>query len=208
MKSHPFPLTAFKTWLEAQGRATTTITNYASLIRGVLRSPEEATRLLDDPELAREAFAWADAELPRGSRHVLRAAARALDAFLKAHGKAGFDPAFHGGAPKIDPFENHPLTPLLRQLTEDSEPTLPLHRIPNLKWKHVQKHWNGGYGVLDPVWGRMYRVPHALLIEINKWVMGGNPKHDKEVQELPFIPREPLSKFPMPSAMLRKLSCA
>jgi hypothetical protein len=209
MTKPPITLLSFKVWLAREGKSPRTVQNYAGHIRAVLHTPEEAIVLLSDPDRAREVFTQADRALPRSSRHVFRAAVRALDAFLKFQKQVTFEPVFLGDESKIDPFANHPLTPLLRRLTEDSQPTLPLHRIPNLKWKHVQKHWTrGGLGILDPVWGRMFEIPRDLLIDINKWVTGNEtPLMTGPILELPFIPREPLSQIPMPSAMLRKLAC-
>jgi hypothetical protein len=94
----------------------------------------------------------------------------------------------------------HPLIPALEAIARDGN--LPLKRIPFLRWGNVKGAERGFLYVFDQGWNRMYEVPRAIVIQIMDWAKGeGQLTHDH-----PLVPKEPLSRSPMPAGMLKRLA--
>lgn len=204
------PLTPFKRWLENQGKSPRTVEAYASQVRTVLRTPEEAKELCSDPQRGQEAILAADAALLPTSRGAFRAALRAFDLWLLELGRESILPTFSDGRHREGGGKTALgsllfLAPLLREIEEKVNPDMPWCRLAELKWKHVQGT-GGPESVLirDPGWSRSYTAPKAPMIQINMWAGNGN----RAEPEQPIIPREPGSTYPLPAAILRKLSRA
>jgi len=169
-----------------------------SRLRGVFPTPQEGERLLADSEQLQQAILQQDELLTCASRQAFRAAIRAFSRFLTANGRPMALPEFQDHRRDRE----HPLIPALEMVAQDG--SLPLKRIPFIRWGNVKAGERGRVRVFDQGWNRMYEVPFDILRQINTWAKGegeGQLTHDH-----PLIPKEPLSRSPMPASMLKRLA--
>lgn len=195
-------LTTFESWLIQHGRSPATARRYEIFARSVFRTEEVARGLLQSPEEGGTAILLHEAALTSAQRSPFRAAIRALDVFLTERGHSSICPKFPDArmTPPSPPQE-HSLSPLLARLARES--MIPWSVVEGLKWKHVRGTPASAFWFVDdPGDHRGYRAPSDLLIQLNLWAGGGQ----KPPLNTPLVPREPLSLFPMPAAMLRSLA--
>ncbi len=192
-------------WLADNGRTMGTADVYVKRIRLLLRSPEEAAFFISHPDEAKAEILRLDAGCTRAGRCVFRAAMRALDGYMQSRGKASILPSFPDGRRRNaekPPITDHPLAPLLARMAVNA--TIPWGVLEQLKWGHVQGNRNAPHlRICDPGDRVTYQVPTDVLRGINLWAGGGKLVED---QNTPIVPREPLSLWPMPAAMLRSLA--
>lgn len=199
------PLTPFKKWIEARGKSPRTVENYASLIRNMFQTEKAARELIVDPEALCEIILETDAALAPGSRPPFRSAIRMFDAWIRERGLVSVLPKFPDRRRREVPtaLESYRwLAPLLDKIQTEANPDIPWQRVAELKWKHVEGVGGDLLRIRDPGWGRSYIVPKAPMLEIAYWIGNGKPPDT----ELPIIPREPGSTYPLPAAILRRLS--
>jgi hypothetical protein len=96
----------------------------------------------------------------------------------------------------------HPIIPALEMIAQDG--SLPLKRIPFIRWGNVKGGERGRVYVFDQGWNRMYEVPLDALRQINTWAKGAG--ENQLTHDHPLVPREPLSRSPMPAGMLKRLA--
>jgi len=191
-------LAPFQAWLRGEGTAPSTIRVYVSQLRGVFPTSQEGGRLLADPDQLQQAISQQDELLTSAGRRVFRAAVRAFVRFLNTHGHSLALPEFHDHRRERE----HPIVPALEMIVHDG--SLPLKRIPFIRWGNVKAGERGRVRVFDQEWNRMYEVPFDALRQINVWANGAGEA--RLTHDHPLIPREPLSRSPMPAGMLKRLA--
>ncbi len=193
-------LAPFQEWLKREGTAPNTIRVYVSHLRGVFHTPQEGDRLLSDPARLQQAILQQDELFTAAGRRVFRPALRAFARFLLANGRPLAIPEFRDHRRECE----HPLIPALEEIARDG--SLPLKRIPFLRWENVRGSERGRIDVFDQGWNRMYEAPIDALRQINRWADMEGKGESRLTRGHPLIPREPLSRSPMPAGMLKRLA--
>jgi hypothetical protein len=193
---------SFVPWLVREGRSPATAVNYVKHVRLVLVTEENAQAMLADPEGAKKRILQHEASLGSGYRGPFRSAMRAFDRFLASRGGPSICPSFPDRRRVGTPELPHPIAPYILALVRESR--MPWRTIEGLKWDHV----SAGYGakllrIDDPVTKEFYKASFDTLRQLNSWAGGGSPVRDLNI---PLVPTEPLSLFPMSTARLRALA--